>query len=559
MSETPASRWRPLAVAGLLVALVVAAIDARLINLDILRDLDPHPDSPEYAFAARLMFEEGYFGLRVNGEFVPSTYGWGFATLIVPFYALAGVDYARAVYVVVACSALGIVLVFGIARALFGPWAGLVAAACVATSGIDILLSSYVLSEVPGSLMIVAALAAAVAGGMRAAAGRPRAGVLFALSGAIMGYAFWIRLPNLLFVPLLALLVAFMARRPDAPRDIRPMARGFVLFAAGWLVMMVPVLVYNTAQFGSPLRTGYNFWIDTRYGNISSVVNVGAFSRRWATYFASLLGAPGPTFARIPAALAAVPFIVLAGLYIAALIGAPAARLLVRARRARADAKLGVSTAAPAVGVSAALGTLGLFAFYAVYNAMPDLRFMHTAAPLIALLGAGGFGAVTSRLGGRAHPALPAGAAALIVALAVLALLNTDNNRVVQAPLRYVHARTFAEKAEPDAVLITDEVEAVFFSSLQPRAASHTLVFLRRPRLQTAGRFAIASLAQDTELLPSLLRQGRPVYFVGVWDGTLEQFGALPELSPYRLDLAFDTPVNPYVSSRIYRVSLPSP
>lgn len=556
-----------LAAAGLLVALVGVSVAARVVNPDTFLDLDPQPDSVEYVFAARMLSEQGVFSLRVNDQTVPSTYGWGFPLLLAPLFALPGTDYTDGQIVVLLCSAIAIVLVFIAARALFGAWPALVAAACLATSSIDVFLSGYILSEVPATMMTCAALAAAILGARRwAARSAASALTLFAASGFALGYACWARLPTVVILPAFVTLVAAASARRDASGRLRFDWQPASAFAAALAVMAVPVLAYNTTTFGSPFRTGYNFWLDARYGDFNRVFAVNRLDQRLdeALVFASgLIGAPVGTFASRERTLAFAPFLVLAWAFLAASVARAAAmrRQLPQPRDTAAgngrDGRTSVAFA-----IAALVAIIVNYGTFAVYSARPDLRFFHILVPWFAVACAGGFRQIIEWVAVRAGSAASATGivrrvAAVLVIGAIVALFGTDNNRSVQAPLRHAHVQTFTARTEQNAVLITDEIEPVYFAAFQNRASARSIAFLEKPTLRTSGSFTVASARDNPEFIKTLIADGRPVYFIGRWDGTLDAFSALEPLKSFSLTPAFETAVNPYVTSRVYRVSSP--
>lgn len=206
-------------------------------------DKQPFPDAAEYADSARQLATGHGFRISVDEHspvpllghrLRPPRYPFGFPALLVPFvWLIDGFPHsvqegARAIAVAYVLAVVGAAWILG------GPLAAALAALFVGLSPFARFAATLVMSDTLAALLSVLMLVA-VTRASRAAA---------AVSGALGGALVAVRTFGIVALP--AVLVARRTRR-------------LVLAAA--LPLLITVAIYQWVTFGSPLRTGYNYWL----------------------------------------------------------------------------------------------------------------------------------------------------------------------------------------------------------------------------------------------------------------------------------------------------------
>jgi hypothetical protein len=214
-----------------LVVWVVLSTEPRTL------DQQPFPDSHEYADAARhLAAGDGYVTTVHDNLAQPPRYPPGFSLVLVPFAAFGG---AYPGSILGATRWLGVVYVLAPAATAWlvgGPIAAGLAAALVGTAPFAIESASLVMADA-----LVTAMTVLVPGLLQRRRFAPAA-VAALLTGAL----------GLLRLSALAAVPALVLSLPN----------GLLRRAAAFLLPGIVVLaVFQWTTFGSPLRTGYDYWL----------------------------------------------------------------------------------------------------------------------------------------------------------------------------------------------------------------------------------------------------------------------------------------------------------
>lgn len=216
-----------------------------------LLDLGPHPDATEYFAQAKALYREGWPSIQIGYEKLPSRYPFGYPALMLPWLKiLPETDIVLAPFRT--SQTLGLLLllaVFAFYAYLAMPLTGGFAALLLATLPGFFTFSRSSLSEVSASLLIVLAFMFAYLG-----VKEERRWKIY-LSAVLLGLSLNVRIQSLFFAPLLLTMALF-------PMKGMPW-RWFLHCAAIPLVFVLaasPMLMFNTIQFHSPLKTGYDLW-----------------------------------------------------------------------------------------------------------------------------------------------------------------------------------------------------------------------------------------------------------------------------------------------------------
>jgi len=216
-----------------------------------LLDLGPYPDATEYFAQAKALRRDGWPSIQIGYDKLPSRYPFGYPAMMLPWLKiLSGRDSVLAPFRT--NQTLGLLLllaVFAFYAYLAMPLTGGFAALLLATLPGFFTFCRSSLSEVTASLLIVLAFMFAYLG-----VKEERRWKIY-LSAILLGLSLNVRLQSLFFAPVLLAMAVF-------PK--RGMRLRWLLHCAALPIVFVlaasPALAFNTIQFHSPLKTGYDFW-----------------------------------------------------------------------------------------------------------------------------------------------------------------------------------------------------------------------------------------------------------------------------------------------------------
>jgi len=217
----------------------------------MLLDLGPYPDATEYFAQAKALRREGWPSIQIGYDKLPSRYPVGYPVLMLPWLrVLPGADSVLAPFRTNQTIGLLLLLaVFAFYAYLAMPLTGGFAVLLLATLPGFFTFCRSSLSEVSASLLIVLAFMFAYLG-----VKEERRWKIY-LSAVLLGLSLNVRLQSLFFAPVLLAMAVF-------PK--RGMRLRWLLHCAALPVVFVlaasPALAFNTLQFHSPLKTGYDFW-----------------------------------------------------------------------------------------------------------------------------------------------------------------------------------------------------------------------------------------------------------------------------------------------------------
>src|SRR5205807_2688558 len=216
-----------------------------------LLDLAPHPDATEYFAQAKALRRDAWPYIQIGYERLPSRYPFGYPVLMLPWLkVLPGADSVLAPFRTNQTIGLLLLLaVFAFYAYLAMPLTGGFAVLLLATLPGFFTFCRSSLSEISASLLIVLAFMFAYLG-----VTEERRWKIY-LSAILLGLSLNVRLQSLFFAPLLLAMAVLPMRGARL--------RWFFHCAAVPLVFVVaasPMLILNTIQFHSPLKTGYDLW-----------------------------------------------------------------------------------------------------------------------------------------------------------------------------------------------------------------------------------------------------------------------------------------------------------
>ena len=249
----------------LLVLILAASALLRYIDPVYLSALPVTPDSVEYtSLSYNLLRGEGYH-IVINDRSYPPRYPYGYPILLLPFMAAVGPLFHKAVYASLFFGVAVGFLAYLLARSVFGPAEGLLAAFLVAVSPLCITFSQVIVAVSAASALVLLILLLSWRLLAREEADRfflPWLGI-----GLLLGFTASVQLLcGLLFVPVALGIV--VTRRKACLRELGGLVLGFALATA-------PLFLYFKIAYGSFFTTGYRHWVPEFYGRLSDSLSTG--------------------------------------------------------------------------------------------------------------------------------------------------------------------------------------------------------------------------------------------------------------------------------------------
>jgi hypothetical protein len=242
-------------IGALLFLLAIAFYFGAVLRIPLERtgwlDLDPYPDAVEYFAQASAMAHGERPAIQIGYYKLPSRYPPGYPVLMLPWIKalpdhpiLAPFRTNETIGLLLLLG--GFLFYFSIGR----PLAGGLAALVLATMPCFVTFSRSSISELSGAALSVTAFALAYLG-LR----RRRRWYLY-VCAIILGLSLCIRAQLIFLAPLLIAMALF----PDAGSRGRWFCH-CVLALFVFALAASPYFILNTIEFGSPLKTGYDFWV----------------------------------------------------------------------------------------------------------------------------------------------------------------------------------------------------------------------------------------------------------------------------------------------------------
>jgi dolichyl-phosphate-mannose-protein mannosyltransferase len=217
-----------------------------------LLDLGPYPDAVEYFAQAKAMLKEGWPSIQIGYDKLPSRYPFGYPALMLPWLKiLREADSVLAPFRTNQTIGLLLLLgVFGFYVYLGMPLTGGCAALLLATLPGFFTYCRSSLSDISASLLYVLAFMFGYLGL------KEKCRWKLYLSAIFLGLSLNIRMQSVFFAPLLLAMALFPTKRTRLNRFLHCAGVAIVFALAA-----SPVLAINAILFGSPLKTGYDFWV----------------------------------------------------------------------------------------------------------------------------------------------------------------------------------------------------------------------------------------------------------------------------------------------------------
>jgi len=248
-------RFSPRAAGILCFVLALAFYYGAVLHVEFKRtdllDLGPYPDAVEYFAQAKSILKEGAPTIQIGYDRLPSRYPPGYPLFMIPWLRFLPHNGILAPFRT--NQTIGLLLLTGSFAFYFAigrPLAGGLAALLVATQPAFISFSRSSMSDLSGAAVTVLAFALVYLG----LAWRRRWPIYCA--AIVLGLSLCIR-SQLLFMAPLLLAMALLPARDSWPRWLMHCCLVLVVFAAA----SAPYLIFNTLEFGHPLKTGYDFWV----------------------------------------------------------------------------------------------------------------------------------------------------------------------------------------------------------------------------------------------------------------------------------------------------------
>src|SRR5438552_9546863 len=212
-------------------------------------DLNPYPDAVEYFAQANSILKEGAPTIQIGYEKLPSRYLPGYPILMIPWLRFLPRNGILAPFRT--NQTIGALLLTGSFMFYFAigrPLAGGLATLLLATQPAFTSFSRSSMSDLSGAAAAVLAFALVYLG-----LSRLRRWPIYC-AAIVLGLSLFIR-PQLLFLAPLLIAMALFPVRQSWPRWLMHCCLVLVIFTAA----SGPYFIFNTLEFGRPLKTGYDF------------------------------------------------------------------------------------------------------------------------------------------------------------------------------------------------------------------------------------------------------------------------------------------------------------
>lgn len=211
-------------------------------------------DSIEYSVAARRLMETGSYGLQVVGQIMPPRYlPWFSLFTLIPGYKLFGPNLGNAAYPVLFYALVAIVAAYFLGKRIGGSCGGIAAAIGLLILADFRYMAHEAMTDVPCATLLL--LLALLWGARRNKENGKLyyffAGILAALAAAFRA---------LYVVATVPFLIQACREKGAKRKAISTLLLIEMLFFVGLLSN-----AYNSRVFGSPWRSGYNFWAPVPY------------------------------------------------------------------------------------------------------------------------------------------------------------------------------------------------------------------------------------------------------------------------------------------------------
>jgi hypothetical protein len=216
-----------------------------------LLDLGPYPDGVEYFALANSILKEGAPTIQIGYDKLPSRYPPGYPLLMIPWLRFLPHNGILAPFRT--NQTVGLMLLTGgfvFYLAIGRPFAGGLASLLLATQPAFISFSRSSMSDLSGAAVAVLSFALVYLG----VAWRRRWPIYCA--AIVLGLFLCIRSQLLFFAPLLVGMALFPVGESWSKWFIHCCLAVVVFTAAS-----APYFLFNTLEFGHPLKTGYDFWV----------------------------------------------------------------------------------------------------------------------------------------------------------------------------------------------------------------------------------------------------------------------------------------------------------
>jgi hypothetical protein len=254
-TPTPGSRSLGIATGVLCFVLSLLFYYGTVLRVQFKRthllDLGPYTDAVEYFAQANSILKEGAPTIQIGYDKLPSRYPPGYPILMIPWLRFLPHNGILAPFRT--NQTIGALLLTGSFMLYFAigrPLAGGLATLLLATQPAFTSFSRSSMSDLSGAAAAVLAFALVCLG-----LSRVRRWPIYC-AAIVLGLSLFIR-PQLLFLAPLLIAMALFPVRQSWPRWLMHCCLVLVVFTAA----SGPYFIFNTLEFGRPLKTGYDFWV----------------------------------------------------------------------------------------------------------------------------------------------------------------------------------------------------------------------------------------------------------------------------------------------------------
>lgn len=445
------------------------------------------PDGVEYAVSAVNLLEGRGYTLFFEGEPHPPRAPFGYTLCLAPFYFLLGKSLGNGIFCTLLFSLLSFVLLFALAKGLFGNETAFWAVVFLTFSPLHLYWSRFIMADLPHTALLLLWVWLLFRKELT-----PQRGFWL---GVILGVSLLFKFSSVLFI---LLFIPFLFGRG-------PLRKGLTtagLFLLGVFLAVFPLLLYYRLTFGGFLKTGFLYWtlewtrpsflLSPQYAVSGPVLPAGA-SPNILAFFRFLLGIVSP-WHQNPYPFFLVPF-----------IGIGVHRILLdRTKGSAPRRKFLLFT------LTTAAIFYGTFSLYFAQN----MRYLLPVVPLLLIIAGFGWRQIFSEL-----PSLVQKVIFCLVGILLAASPVVLHNIEKRLPLRKHYAKLILEKTESKAAVITGWDAVSFYHLIQKKSERKYLPLSRdveyaQTPFPPDPRWPLSFLVagKEPERVEEMVAAGIPVY-----------------------------------------------
>jgi 4-amino-4-deoxy-L-arabinose transferase-like glycosyltransferase len=245
-------------------------------------NLPTTPDSVEYAIAAHNYVTEGVCKISYCGQWFPMRYPpWFSLFIIVPAFKVFGLAIGNAVIPVFLFGVAGVILAFFLGKSISNSFGGFVASLLLLALPLYRAYSKVVMTDIPSTVLLLGTALLFVDSQRR----KNTSLLLLFTAGAVVSLSASLR-PLTIVAALPFVFVFFL---PNSKLSFVRKLLALLVFSVPSVLFLGAAMYYNSLNFGSPFRNGYNYWCSIPYDYPTLTFSIGYIFRNASVFLQTFI------------------------------------------------------------------------------------------------------------------------------------------------------------------------------------------------------------------------------------------------------------------------------